>query len=48
LGKYPALSLLKGAEQKSKNRIDDEASILVDQATKVITQADEYPEDRGG
>jgi ClpP class serine protease len=38
LGQYPAASLLKAVEQKSRDRIDDETLILADQATKAITQ----------
>jgi ClpP class serine protease len=30
LGRYPAASLLKAAEQKTKDRIDDETLILAD------------------
>ena len=40
MGQYPALSLLKAVEQKSKNRIDDETLNLADQVTKAIMQAD--------
>jgi len=38
LGQYPAASLLKAVEQKSKDRIDDETLILADQAEKAIAQ----------
>ena len=38
VGQYPAVSLLKAVEQKSKDRIDDETLILADQAKKAITQ----------
>jgi len=38
LGQYPAVSLLKAVEQKTKDRIDDETLILADQAKKAITQ----------
>ena len=38
LGQYPAVSLLKAVEQKSKDKIDDETLILADQAKKAITQ----------
>jgi len=41
LGQYPAVSLLKAVELKSKNRIDDETLILADQANKAITQVRE-------
>ncbi len=41
LGQYPAASLLKAVEQKSKDRIDDETLILADEATKAITQVRE-------
>jgi len=41
LGQYPAASLLKAVEQKSKDRIDDETLVLADQATKAITQVRE-------
>src|SRR5262249_39643711 len=34
LGQYPAVSLLKTVEQKSKERLDDETLILADQAEK--------------
>jgi ClpP class serine protease len=38
LGQYPAVSLLKTVEQKSKDRLDDETLIYADQAKKSITQ----------
>jgi ClpP class serine protease len=38
VGQYPAASLLKAVEQKSKDRILDETLILADQAKKAITQ----------
>lgn len=38
LGQYPAASLLKVVEQKSKDRIHDETLILADQAGKAIAQ----------
>lgn len=38
LGQYPAVSLLKTVEQKSKDRLDDETLIFADQAKKSITQ----------
>lgn len=38
LGQYPAASLLKTVEEKSKDRLDDETLILADQARKAITQ----------
>jgi len=38
LGQYPAGSLLKTVDQKSKNRLDDETLILADQAAKAICQ----------
>ena len=38
LGQYPAASLLKAVEEKSKDRIDDETLILADQAKKAIAQ----------
>ena len=38
LGQYPAVSLLKAVEQKSKDKLDDETLILADQARKAITQ----------
>jgi ClpP class serine protease len=38
LGQYPAASLLKAVEQKSKDRILDETLILADQAKKAIAQ----------
>ena len=41
LGQYPAVSLLKAVEQKSKDRILDETLILADQAKKAITQVRE-------
>jgi ClpP class serine protease len=41
LGQYPAASLLKAVEQKSKDRILDETLILADQAKKAITQVQE-------
>jgi ClpP class serine protease len=41
LGQYPAVSLLKTVEQKSKDRLDDETLILADQAGKAITQVQE-------
>ena len=41
LGQYPAVSLLKAVEQKSKDRIRDETLILADQAKKAITQVQE-------
>jgi ClpP class serine protease len=41
VGQYPAASLLKAVEQKSKDRIHDETLILADQAKKAITQVQE-------
>jgi len=41
MGQYPAVSLLKAVEQKSKDRILDETLILADQATKAIAQVRE-------
>jgi len=41
LGQYPAVSLLKAVEQKSKDRIHDETLILADQAKKAIAQVQE-------
>ena len=41
LGQYPAASLLKAVEQKSKDRILDETLILADQAKKAIVQVQE-------
>jgi ClpP class serine protease len=41
LGQYPAASLLKAVEQKSKDRIRDDTLILADQAKKAITQVQE-------
>jgi ClpP class serine protease len=41
IGQYPAASLLKAVEQKSKNRIADDTLILADEATKAITQVRE-------
>ncbi len=41
LGQYPAVSLLKAVEQKSKDRIHDETLILADQAQKAIAQVQE-------
>jgi ClpP class serine protease len=38
VGQYPAVSLLKAVEQKSKDRILDETLILADQAQKAVTQ----------
>jgi ClpP class serine protease len=38
MGQYPAASLLKAVEQKSKDRILDETLILADQAKKAIIQ----------
>ena len=38
LGQYPAVSLLKTVEEKSKDKLDDETLILADQAKKAITQ----------
>jgi len=38
LGQYPAASLLKVLDQKSKDRIDDETFIMADQARKAIAQ----------
>jgi len=38
LGQYPAVSLLKAVEEKSKDKLDDETLILADQAKKSITQ----------
>jgi ClpP class serine protease len=38
LVQYPAVSLLKTVEQKSKDRLDDETLIFADQAKKSITQ----------
>lgn len=38
VGQYPAASLLKAVEQKSKDRILDETLILADQAKKAIKQ----------
>ena len=41
LGQYPATSLLKVVEEKSKDRIADETLILADQAKKAITRVQE-------
>jgi ClpP class serine protease len=41
LGQYPAASLLKAVEQKSKDRILDETLILADEAKKAIVQVQE-------
>jgi ClpP class serine protease len=38
LGQYPAVSLLRAVEQKSKDKLDDETLILADQAKKAIAQ----------
>lgn len=38
LGQYPAVSLLKAVEEKSKDKLEDETLILADQAKKSITQ----------
>ncbi|GAB4155752.1 MAG: ATP-dependent Clp protease proteolytic subunit [Planctomycetaceae bacterium] len=38
LGQYPAASILKVVEQKSKDEIDDQTLILADQAEKAIAQ----------
>jgi ClpP class serine protease len=38
LGQYPAVSLLKAVEQKSKDELDDQTLILADQAEKAIAQ----------
>jgi ClpP class serine protease len=38
MGQYPAVSLLKAVELKSKDKLDDETLILADQAKKAITQ----------
>ena len=38
LGQYPAVSLLRAVEEKSKDRLDDETLILADQAKKAIVQ----------
>jgi len=38
LGQYPAVSLLKAVEEKSKDKLDDETLILADQAKKSVTQ----------
>lgn len=38
LGQYPAASLLKVVEEKSKDRIDDQTLILADEAAKAICQ----------
>jgi len=38
VGQYPAVSLLKTVELKSKDKLDDETLILADQAKKAITQ----------
>ena len=38
LGQYPAVSLLRTVEEKSKDRLDDETLILADQAKKAIAQ----------
>jgi ClpP class serine protease len=40
LGPYPAVSLLKTVEQKSKDRLDDQTLILADQAKKAIAQVE--------
>jgi ClpP class serine protease len=40
LGQYPAVSLLKTVEQKSKDRLDDQTLILADQAKKAIAQVE--------
>jgi len=41
IGQYPAASLLKAVEQKSKDKVDDETLILADQAEKAISQVRE-------
>src|SRR5271166_2957119 len=41
LGQYPAVSLLKVVEQKTKDRIHDETLILADEAKKAIVQVQE-------
>ena len=38
LGKYPAASLLRVVQEKSKDEIDDETLVLADQAEKAIKQ----------
>jgi ClpP class serine protease len=38
LGQYPAASLLRTVEEKSKDKLDDETLILADQAKKAIDQ----------
>jgi ClpP class serine protease len=38
LGQYPAASLLRAVQEKSKDRLDDETLILADQAKKAIAQ----------
>lgn len=38
VGQYPAVSLLKAAEQKSKDELDDQTLIMADQAEKAIAQ----------
>jgi ClpP class serine protease len=38
LGQYPAVSLWKTVQEKSKDKLDDETLILADQAKKSITQ----------
>jgi len=40
LGQYPAVSLLKAVEQKSKDKLDDETLIMADQAKKAIAQVE--------
>jgi ClpP class serine protease len=53
LGQFPAVSLLKAVEEKSKDKLDDQTLILADQARKAIAQvqamvrellAGKYPE----
>ena len=38
LGQFPAVSLLRTVEEKSKDKLDDETLILADQAKKAIAQ----------
>ena len=40
LGQYPAVSLLKTVEEKSKDKLDDQTLIMADQARKAIAQVE--------
>jgi len=43
LGQYPAASLLRAVQEKSKDRLDDETLILADQAKKAIAHSGNSP-----